>query len=316
MVARALPKFGRLLAVIALLAATPGLARAGPALYTGTVQIRLWGTGIPYGAQLDSPALANSPSGDTVNLSGTGPASFSLPSKQLVLTTSLFETSPAPASLDFRSTRFTAANDAGSFFGGGAPNATSFAPISSIPASELGAYFPKEQDRFGGVMKLLGHFDWRAELGASCGSCPFRTVIPLTPIGGPFGGTATAMSYAGGTAAPPTFVTATVWGFPWDTGTVSAVASVAGTSSATSTYATGADLRTPSGLGTLQLVTPFLVRVKSHPPDCGGCENRWYYAGSAKLELRFVPEPATTALLAAGLAMLAGLSRWSEKRRR
>ena len=26
------------------------------------------------------------------------------------------------------------------------------------------------------------------------------------------------MTFAGGTAAPPTFVTATVWGFPWDTG--------------------------------------------------------------------------------------------------
>jgi hypothetical protein len=122
------------------------------------------------------------------------------------------------------------------------------------------------------------------------------------------------MTYAGGGSIyPPTLVTATVWGFPWDTGSVGAVAAVAGTYSSSTTSAKGTDLRTPSGLGTLQLVTPFLVRVKSHPPNCGGCENRWYYAGTARAELHFVPEPAANILLAAGSLALAVLFRYSKK---
>ena len=63
-------------------------------------------------------------------------------------------------------------------------------------------------DRFGGVMKLLGRYDWRGEL-AGCSYCPYRTAIPLSPIGGPFGGTATATIYVGGSFTPPALVTAT-----------------------------------------------------------------------------------------------------------
>jgi hypothetical protein len=185
--------------------------------------------------------------------------------------------------------------------------------VSSIPAGQFGASFSGDPDRFGGVMKLLGSFNWRGEL-ASCSACSFRTEIPLSPIGGPFGGTAKATTYAGGTSIyPPTLVSATVWGFPWDTGTVNAVAAVAGTYSSTTSSAVGVDLRTLSGLGTLQLVTPFLIRVKSHPPNCGGCENRWYYAGIAQAELHFVPEPAAAALLAAGLLALTVIYRASSR---
>ena len=162
-------------------------------------------------------------------------------------------------------------------------------------------------------MKLLGSFSWRGQL-ANCSYCYYYTVIPLSPIGGPSGGTATATTTIGGTAAAPTFVTATVWGFPWDTGAVSAVAAVVGTASSTTTSAMGADLRSPSGLGTLQLVTPFLVRVTSRPPDCGGCVNQWFYAGTAHAELHFVPEPAASILLTAGLGMLAVLYQRSKRR--
>ncbi len=306
-----------LLAGVAICAGVPGLARSDPALYTGSVHLRLWERPVPYGASQSGPGLGNSPSGDLVSLAGNGPAGFMLPSGQLTLTTSLSDPSPPYTSLDFRRTKFSGANDAGSFFGGGGPGPTGFTPVPSIPASQFGASFSGEPNRFGGVMKLLGRFDWRGDwLGGYCGLefCPYHTVIPLSPIGGPFGGTATATTYVGGTASPPTLVTATVWGFPWDTGTVGGVAAVVGTASSSTTSAMGTDLRTASGLGTLQLVTPFLVRVKSHPPDCGGCENQWFYAGTARAELRFVPEPAATALLAAGLGALAVLFHWSRRR--
>ena len=176
------------------------------------------------------------------------------------------------------------------------------------------AGLPTEWTGFGGVMRLLGQLDWRGET-ANCPFCYYHTVIPLGPIGGPFAGTATATAYVGGTASAPTWVTATVWGFPWDTGTVRGVASLLGTTSATATSVMGADLRTPSGLGTLQLVTPFVVRVISSPPFCGGCENRYYYAGIAGADIRFVPEPSASAVLATGLGTLALLYRRSKRRR-
>jgi hypothetical protein len=308
------PARGRLLYLIvgiAICAGAPGLARSGPAQYTGAIHLRLWERDVPYGAALSGPGLVNSPSGDLVSLVGSGPQAFTLPAGQLSLTTSLYDLSPTVPTLDFRSTKFSGANDTGSFFGGGAPASTGFTPLPSIPASQFGVSFSGVPNRFGGVMRLLGSFDWRGEL-ANCSGCPYHTLIPLSPIGGPVGGTAKA--FVGGTADPLTFATITVWGFPWDTGNVDAVASVAGSAS-TTTSARGTDLRTASGLGTLQLVSPFLVRVKSFPPDCGGCENRWYYAGTARAEFRFVPEPAANILLAAGSGALALLYHYSSRRK-
>ena len=120
--------------------------------------------------------------------------------------------------------------------------------------------------------------------------------------------------YDAGTAAGTDRGIGVVQDVDWDTGTVGAVAAVVGTGSPTTTYAMGTDLRTESGLGTLQLVTPFVVRVKSLPPFCGGCVNQWFYAGTASAELHFVPEPSATVLLAVGLGGLAVLSRWSRRR--
>ena len=308
-----------LLAGVAICVAAPVLARSDPALYTGSVQLRLWERQVPYGASMSGVGLGNTPSGDVVSLAGKGPAAFTLPLGQLSLMTSLFDASPPYSYLDFRSTRFSGVNDAANFFGGGGPGPTEFTPLSSIPASQFGVSFSGEPDRFGGVMKLLGRFDWRGDWNdenCSVGNCAYHTVIPLSAIGGPFGGTATATTYVGGSFSSPTLVTATVWGFPWDTGNVGAVAAVTGTASSTTTSAIGADLRSVSGLGTLQLVSPFLVRVKSRPPFCGGCVNQWFYGGTAHAELRFVPETRPTLLLAAGLAGLAVLFRLSPSRSR
>ena len=303
-----------LLAGVTICAGTPWLARAGPALYNASVHIRMWERAVPYGALGSGAVLANSPSGDPVSLVGTSPAEFTLPGGQITLMTSLVDFSPPFTTLDFRQTYFSGQNGTGSFLKGGGLGSSVFGPVSSIPAGQFGVSFSGGPDRFGGVMRLLGQLDWRGET-ANCPFCYYHTVIPLGPIGGPFAGTATATAYVGGTASAPTWVTATVWGFPWDTGTVRGVASLLGTTSATATSVMGADLRTPSGLGTLQLVTPFVVRVISSPPSCGGCENRYYYAGIAGADIRFVPEPSASAVLATGLGTLALLYRRSKRRR-
>jgi len=305
----------QLLAVLAIYLSTPTPAGAEPALYRGAIELRLWERGVPYGESAGLPRLSNPAAGSPANLLGTGPAAFTFDSGQMHLATSLADFSPTQPSLDWLNTDFSGANGPASFFGGVPTAPTDFAPLSSIPASQFGVSFAGGQG-FGGVMQLLGRFDWKGELAGSCGYCPYHTVMPLTPIGGPFGGTATATTYVGGTAAPPTFVTATVWGFPWRTGHVGGVAAVEPTSSSTTTSANGMDGRTPSGLGTLQLVTPFLIRVRSSPPDCAACERQWFYAGSARARFRFAPEAGLSALLTAGLIGLSFLYHRSHRSKR
>jgi hypothetical protein len=92
-------------------------------------------------------------------------------------------------------------------------------------------------------------------------------------------------------------------GFRWTTGTVSAY-DAAGRYASRFTLA-GYDQRTPMGLGTIQLVTPFLAHWAMSPaPD--------HVAGVASLRIRFAPEPHAALLLAAG----SGLLVWLGHRRR
>jgi hypothetical protein len=149
-----------LFAGVAICVAAPGLARSDPALYAGSIHLRLWERPVPYGASGSGPGLGNMPTGDLASLFGSGPAAFTLPPGQLSLTTSLmYDPYPPYTSLDYRRTMFSAANDAGSFFGGGGPGPSGFKPLSSIPAGQFGVSFSGGPDRFGGVMKLLGRFD-------------------------------------------------------------------------------------------------------------------------------------------------------------
>ena len=87
-----------LLASVAICAGAPGLAWSAPALYTGSVHLRLWERPVPYGYSLSGPGLVNSTPGE-VSLAGTAPAAFTLPVGQLHLTTSLIDSSPPLTSL-------------------------------------------------------------------------------------------------------------------------------------------------------------------------------------------------------------------------
>jgi hypothetical protein len=89
-------------------------------------------------------------------------------------------------------------------------------------------------------------------------------------------------------------------GFRWTTGTVYAYDTV-GRYASRFTLA-GYDQRTPMGLGTIQLVTPFLAHWALSPaPD--------HLAGVASLRIHFAPEPHAALLLAAGIGLLAALRR-------
>lgn len=137
----------------------------------------------------------------------------------------------------------------------------------------------------GGVMPLIGSA--RICLFGPCSTAIANLDVPLSVVGGAGSYTQIGAVYL------------TVAGAPWTTGTAS-VASVAtamgfahGPASGTSsTFAPG---------GRLQLVTPFVIAsaIGALP----------ILPSSATITLHFVPEPATFALLAGGIALLGVIGR-------
>ena len=91
--------------------------------------------------------------------------------------------------------------------------------------------------------------------------------------------------------------------FSWTTGSVTIFAPKNGTGfprGRTIHYAHGYDNRnttTPSGKGTIQLVTPIMTRWF-------GARN-YDTAGIGILRIKFIPEPQTWAMLVAGVSLLA-----------
>jgi hypothetical protein len=133
-----------------------------------------------------------------------------------------------------------------------------------------------------GVMKIC--------VGSECESVttppPANLNVPLDPVG------------AGGTTFSSTLVNVTAMGAPWTVGTAAVgTVSIAGFHHGPGSLTSS----TAQASGSIRLVTPVFVStnigVDSVLPTFG------------ILELRFVPEPATALLLAAGIAGLVGFGR-------
>jgi hypothetical protein len=292
-------------------------AHAGTRMYTGSVRLLVASSpgssySIPFGSMLSYPSMNNLPTGDLATTAGPVPRAIQLGSDQMTLQTSLSSTNlPTSWGTNTAYTSFAGGHESASFFAGGAPGAASAAPVSSLPASQFGVAFSGGSERFGGTMALLGTFRtiWGPVTVATptvrCSACAVLK-RPLSPIGGAFGGAAMETTFINGTGSAPTFFDATVWGFPWTTGNVTARAPAG--SLLLSATAKGSDQRTPSGKGQVQLVSPFLVRYTLE-----GSSVATYQPGVAIVKLHFVPEPSSALLLGAGGLALAAL--WASSRR-
>jgi len=203
-------------------------------------------------------------------------------------------------------------NAAGGFSNGGGPGNFTV----SHSGTDANVRVTAGPNQFGGTMRLLGHYRTKRGITAavdgtnSAGSTQWNLqhvgAGAETDNGVVTGGlkyyTMTTRLYqipgAGRFGTSPRSATISV--FPWTTGTAEVTAK--GGKNTTVLKRTGYDNRTPSGAGTIQMVSPALARWKNPSGD--------YYTGSiATMKLVFIPEPKAWMMLAAGISTLSLLYR-------
>jgi hypothetical protein len=205
----------------------------------------------------------------------------------------------------------------GGGFGGPASAPFQFAPVwaptgQAVQAIAQPATISHPGSRFGGAVALAGQANFL--VGIKFGAVTtYVGSVPIPVFMGVEGGTATPTAILSatemwylktslGTPTDPPVATIPLLaqhaGFRWTTGQVFAF-DTRGDFSTTRTR-TGTDQRTPNGThGVLQLVSPAVMALSGLAP--GG------FAVTATLELNFVPEPASSSLLAGGVLLLVGL---------
>lgn len=265
----------------------------------------------------------------TTTRTAANPRGFSIPKSGLSRVTSgasllsttwvpLFQyTFPFEFEIEYADLR----NDAGGFAKGGGPGSFT---VSRSLASTAQVRVTAGANRFGGTMRLLGHY--YTNRGIESGTLGFSTSTGATPWNLQYLG-ASALTATGVVTRGYTKQTsisrayfyplpnpgkfgysariATVSAFPWTTGT----AEVTARSGPQSTVLkrTGYDNRTAYGGGTIQMVSPMLTRWQNTFGD--------YHTGSIGImRLVFVPEPQAWPMLAAGICAIALLYRTSRHR--
>jgi hypothetical protein len=269
----------------------------------------------PYGTTCSAAMVENGTpltGSGTASLTGSAPAAFALPKSALARSfDGAFPTAYPTYRGSFVSGQLyndavaTAAGGAGFFVAGAGAGSLAHA---YNPASHGAVRIVSGVRRFGGSMGLLGEVSLFRDLFLTppvLGSRPIITgfgAIGITPVIGRSNGNVAstlrrALYYERGRTRAFAYTVAAT-GFRWTTGTAYAYDSF-GRYASRFTLA-GYDDRTPQGLGTIQLVTPFLAHWAMSPaPD--------HVAGIASLRVRFAPEPRAAILLAAGVCLLVAL---------
>jgi hypothetical protein len=198
----------------------------------------------------------------------------------------------------------TLRNDAGIFGPGMGPG--SFNLVYTYDAKGVASINVKQGGaKFGGTMKMLGAMTSKVCYYRNGGCSIYSQNWRYQAVGAPAdtnGGVVTRGFVTPGTSyytsyAPPASVIG--YRFPWTTGSVTVTATGRGPHN-TVHYAHGFDNRnttTPSGKGTMQLVSPVLTRWLQPAVN-------FETAGIGILRIKFVPEPQTWMVLVAGISML------------
>jgi hypothetical protein len=212
----------------------------------------------------------------------------------------------------YRYTYATLRNDAGVFGPGKGPGNASLHYVYGQPAATI--RIKQGKAKFGGTMRMLGALTTKAcyfrNGGCSLGENNWRydavgTSAPTSMGVVTKGYVATYKAYYYHTALMQTS-TVNVEGsrFPWTTGSVTLTATGRGPHK-TIHYAQGFDNRnttTPTGTGTIQLVTPVLTRWLQPALN-------FETGGVGILRIKFLPEPQAWVMLVAGLALLGAVKR-------
>jgi hypothetical protein len=302
----------RALALLLVTIAVSSPVLAAPALFAGTL------TRNPPGPYVSSSPGPTTGSPGVLSVTGSSPATFTLPAYSMGLT--FTNTTSFPGYPYFKHVAFRPILT-GAFFAGGAPTGTTTVnPNVTTPVFPTFSLSPRQgflrlipgTPQFGGTARHYLHDDYLGTRAGTVGYYNFNITVRNKANGGPLGttsfattGTRVHTSLTGLTGHSPAART----GAPWITGSVTAYAP-AGYYITTRTN-TGVDNRTPSGLsGTISLVTPSLLHAfvtDANPTNiiaqAGG------FAYWTKIDLVFLPEPSQVMLLACGIAGLFALHR-------
>ena len=315
------------IAAIALFAlGTVRTAQADYALYNPTIRIPCCGggaTATPTGYVGPNPTTTPGPHGGPglINLATAGsPRAFTLSGGTLMATG--VNTATAPSGIVYSKDQFTISNAAGSFFVGGGAGAESFmastfaaGPLMSSANNINGkprrgnVTITPGNDQFGGTMALVGIDRFTLAItGVGAG-----LVTGTWPIGVQHVGVANRQtgfskgSFTHTTLNFPTYISATVTGWKWTTGTVTA-------SDALGFYNTlivrsgTHNLNSAGTTGTIQLVAPSFWQFSSPGGLFDAPEG-----GMFEYTIQLVPEPVSTLMLSVGFVALAGLYRIRKK---
>jgi len=327
----------RAVATLALILSLGLPASAGPAMFQATLDILWIGTNtgpagaaarhfhlpldvncnpyFPYGMTCGAATVENGvplTGSGTAHVIGSAPAAFALPKGAIARSFSgAFPTLYPTYRGSFVSGQLY--NDSVATASGGTGFFSAGAGAGSLtraydPASHGIARIASGARRFGGLMGLLGVVSMFRDLYITppvVGTVPLVTgfgAVGITPVIGRSNtnGASTTrhmLYYERGRYRSAAYsVVAT--GFRWTTGTAYAYDAI-GRYASRFTLA-GYDARTPMGLGTIQLVTPFLAHWAMSPvPD--------HVAGIATLRVRFAPDPHAALLFAVGVCLLVAL---------
>jgi len=207
-------------------------------------------------------------------------------------------------------------NAGGYFLPGGGPGAVTYTVTPSFPYFGVKIVPTPGKNQFGGVMRLLKGAP-SGGLGSKVKYSGGYTVnfptLGVTRVGATSMGGYPQVGFVTGTVSHSTmtsvmdYPSGSVRGWPWTTGMVRVFAY--GDKLAYPYYyfpedlsRTGYDNRTSQGEGTIQLVTPHLI--KWLPPSLG-----MQWGAIAVLRLQFAPEPSSGLALLAGAGLLGVLYR-------